>query len=207
VSATLARKAAAPPFLIPDLVPDAYRFTVEQYHLLGDAAILTPEDRVELIDGWIREKPVQKTPHASAMTRLQNRLPRLIPANFAIRSQLPITLATSEPEPDVVVARGSEEQYDDNHPGPGDVALVVEVSDTSLDFDRGPKLLLYADARVPAYWVVNIPDQRVEVSTRPRRGRTPNYRTRTDYPRGSKVPIVLDGVTVGEIAVNDILRG
>ena len=203
--ATVARRTSAPVFLIADLVPDAYRFSVEQYHELGDAAILTTEDRVELIDGWIREKPVQKSPHASTVTRLQKRLPRAIPDSFEFRSQLPITLATSEPEPDGVVARGPEGRYDDNHPGPRDVALVVEVSDTTLDFDRGPKLIIYADARMPVYWIVNIPDERVEVYTNPRRGRTPNFRVRTDYERGAKIPIVLHDVSVGAIAVDDLL--
>lgn len=202
---TVARRTSAPPFLIDDLVPDAYRFTVDQYHQLGDAGILTPEDRVELIDGWIREKPVQKSPHASTLTRLQKRLPRAIPESFEFRSQVPITLATSEPEPDAVVALGPEDRYDSNHPGPEEVVLVVEVSDASLAFDRGPKRLIYADARIPVYWIVNIPDQRVEVHTNPRRGRSPSYRTRTVYSRGAKVPIVLNGVSVGEIAVNDLL--
>lgn len=203
--ATVARRTSAPAFLIADLVPNAHRFTVEQYHQLGDAAILSPEDRVELIDGWIREKPVQKPPHARSITRLVRVLPRIVPETYELLPQLPITLPTSEPEPDVVVARGPGERYDEMHPGPADVVLVIEVLDSTLDFDRGPKLLLYAAARLPVYWIVNIPDRRVEVYTNPRAGRRPTYRTRTDFRRGSKVPIVLNGRTVGEVAVNDLL--
>lgn len=203
--ATAARRASAPPFLIENLVPSVHRFTVEQYHQLGDAAILTPEDRVELIDGWIREKPVQKPPHARCVARLVRIILRIIPETYEFLSQLPITLPTSEPEPDIVVAQGPEERYDDAHPGPGDVAMVIEVSDSTLEFDRGPKLFIYAAARLPVYWIVNIPDRRVEVYTNPRAGRRPTYRTRTTYRRGSKIPIVLDGRTVGEIPVNDLL--
>jgi Uma2 family endonuclease len=182
-----------------------HRFTVDQYHQLGQAGILTPEDRVELIDGWIVEKAVQKPPHARANARLQRVLPRVVPAGLEIRFQLPITLPTSEPEPDGVLARGPEERYRDAHPGPRDVLLVVEVADTTLAFDRGEKLLLYAAARLPAYWIINIPDQRIEVYVNPRGGRRPGYRTRTDFVRGIKVPIVVNAQTVGEIAVNDLL--
>ena len=185
--------------------PGVHRFTVEQYHQLGDAGILTERDRVELIDGWILEKPVQKPPHVIALGRLQKRLPRIVPGDFEIRFQVPITLPTSEPEPDVVVARGPESRYLDAHPGPRDVALVIEVAISTLEFDRGPKLLLYAAARLPVYWIVNIPDERVEVYTNPRAGRNPAYRNHNHFARGTKVPIVLNGETISEIAVNEVL--
>ena len=182
-----------------------HRFTVEEYHQLGEAGILTPEDRVELIDGWIVEKAVHNPPHRRVNVRLQRVLPRQLPAGVEVQFQLPITLPTSEPEPDAAVARGPAERYDDAHPGPRDVSLVIEVSDATLEFDQGGKLLLYAAARIPVYWVVNIPDSRIEEYTNPRAGRAPTYRTRTDHLRGSKVPVVLNGRTVGEIAVNDLL--
>jgi Putative restriction endonuclease len=182
-----------------------HRFTVDQYHRLGDAGILTPEDRVELIDGWIVEKAVQKPPNARTNVRLQGLLPRVLPENVEVLFQLPITLPTSEPEPDAAVARGPVERYDEAHPGPRDVLLVIEFSDTTLEFDTGDKLLLYAAARLPVYWVVNIPDHRVEVYTNPRAGRSPTYRTRVVHLRGAKVPVVLNGQTVGEILVDDLL--
>ena len=203
--ATASRKSPVVPS--PNGVPPLafHRFTVDEYHRLGDAGILGPENRVELIDGWILEKAVQKPPHARSNARLQRLLPRIIPPGVEVQFQLPITLATSEPEPDGAVTRGPEGRYNDVHPGPRDVLLVVEVSDTSLEFDQGDKLLLYAAARLPVYWIVNIPNQRVEVYTSPRRGRRPSYQNRTDYDRGSQVPVVLNGKTVGEIAVNDLL--
>jgi Uma2 family endonuclease len=203
--ATVTRRA--PVVSVSNGVPPLlfHRFTVDQYHQLGKAGILTPEDRVELIDGWIVEKAVQKPPHARANVRLQRVLPRVVPNGLQVQFQLPITLSTSEPEPDGVIARGPEDRYDDAHPGPRDVLLVIEVADTTLAFDQGEKLILYAAARLPAYWIVNIPDQRIEVYTNPRGGRRPAYRTRNDYGRGSRVPVILNSQTVGEIAVDDLL--
>jgi hypothetical protein len=205
VRTSIARRTATPKFLTNGQLPGVYRFTVDEYHQFGDAGILTPESRVELIDGWIVEKPVQKPPHAIALTRLQKRLPKVVPTEFEIRTQLPITLPTSEPEPDAVVARGPEVRYDDSHPKPGDIAIVIEVSHASLAFDQGPKLLLYAAAKLPVYWIVNIPDQRVEVYSNPRIGRVPKYKTTANYERGATVPLVVFGKQVGAIAVTDLL--
>jgi Uma2 family endonuclease len=205
VIASAERRTTAPKFLIAGQIAGTRRFTVEEYHQFGDAGILTPDSRVELIDGWIVEKPVQKPPHAIVMTRLTKRLPRLIPQSFEVRLQLPITLPTSEPEPDAVVARGPEERYGACHPGPNDIALLIEVSHTTLAMDQGPKKLLYAAAKLPIYWVINIPDDRIEIYTSPRAGRKPTYRTRADFRRGSKIPLIVNGKTVAEIAVNDLL--
>jgi Uma2 family endonuclease len=206
VLAIAERRTSAPKFLINDPLVGTRRFTVEEYHELGDAGILTPESRVELIDGWIVEKPVQKRPHARCLAKLQKLLPRVVPASFEFQSQLPITLTTSEPEPDVVVMRGPAERYDDVNPGPRDLALVIGVSHTSLAIDQGPKYILYAAARVPVYWIINIVDAQIEVYTDPRGGKTPAFRTRTDYRRGTSVPVVLNGRIVTEIAVNDLLK-
>ncbi len=203
---TAERRTSAPKFLIAGQIPGTRRFSVEEYHQFGEAGILTPESRVELIDGWIVEKPVQKPPHARCLARLQKMMPRLIPTTCEFQSQLPITLATSEPEPDMVVVRGPAERYDDSHPGPQDVLLVIEVSDTTLPLDQGPKRLLYAAARLSVYWIINIPDNRVEVYTNPRGGRNPTYRTRTDFERGARIPLILKGKIVAEIAVDELLR-
>lgn len=184
---------------------NVHRFSVADYHRLGEAGLLTTDDRVELLDGLIVEKPVQKPPHAVSLMRLQKRLSRIVPETFEARFQLPITLSRSEPEPDAVIAIGPEDRYSTAHPSSKDVALVVEVSDTSLDLDQGPKQRLYAMARLPVYWIVNIPDERVEVYTQPRGGKALMYLTRVAYPRGAKVPLVLNGELVAELAVSELL--
>ena len=199
------RRSRAPAFLTTDPLATGFRFTVERYHELGESGVLSETDRIELIDGWVVEKPMQNPPHFNAVILLNEQLPRVVPNTFAIRIQGPITLSTSEPEPDAVVAIGPASRYREGHPTAKDVALVVEASDSSLEIDRGTKLLIYAAARIPVYWIVNIPDDRIEVYTDPRAGKHPTYRSRTDFLRGQKIPVVLNGTRVGEINVNDIL--
>jgi Uma2 family endonuclease len=199
------RRTRTPTFLTADPLATGYRFSVDRYHQLGESGVLTSEDRVELIDGWLVEKPVQKPPHAVVVSRLLRRLSKIVPESYDLRFQVPITLATSEPEPDGVIAVGPDERYVAAHPTPKDILLVIEVADTTLAFDRGPKRLIYAAARLPVYWVVNLPGDRIEIYSNPRAGKTPAYRTRTDHERGTKVPVVINGEVVGEIAVNDIL--
>jgi Uma2 family endonuclease len=107
-----------------------------------------------------------------------------------------------EPEPDVSVVRGTLDDYLDRAPRPKDVFLLVEVSDTTLDRDRGEKKAAYARARIPVYWVINLVDRQVEVYSDPARGR---YRSTQVYQPGQDVPVVIAGSQVGQIAVKDIL--
>jgi Uma2 family endonuclease len=181
------------------------RFTVAEYHRLGKLGLFGPEDRVELIDGYIIHKAMQNTPHARAVRRLVTRLSRFESRAWTIQSRLPITLPRNEPEPDGCVMIGPEERYDDRNPKPPDIVLVIEVADSSLALDRGAKLRAYARNRVPIYWIVNILEKHIEVYCQPRPGRTPGYQKREDFGRGLKVPVVLNGTTVGEIAVNELL--
>ena len=110
--------------------------------------------------------------------------------------------AYDEPEPDISVVRGNPGDYRQRHPGAADVGLLVEVSQTTLDLDRGQKLSAYATDRIPVYWIVNLVDRQVEVYSGPSPGA---YQSRTDYKPGQAVPVVIDGQHLGEIAVDDIL--
>lgn len=181
------------------------RFTVAEYHELQQRGMLDDGKAYELLDGWLVEKMTQETPHASAASKLDKRLWKLIPADQVLRSRKPITLRSSEPEPDAAVYIGPEDRYDDRHPSPAEIEFVVEVADSSLRRDQTLKLALYTAARIREYWIVNLIDRRVEVYTHPRGGKKPTYRTRTDYPPGSEVPVVLGGAEVGSIAIDEIL--
>ncbi len=111
-------------------------------------------------------------------------------------------LPSDEPEPDVVIARGTCDIYLRRHPDATDVVLIVEVSDTTYHRDRGKKWEANARSAIPAYWIVNLPRRRVEVYTDP----TPEgYRSRQDYHSGDAIPIVIDGQPIGQVAVDDIL--
>jgi Uma2 family endonuclease len=123
-----------------------------------------------------------------------------------VDAQEPITTESSEPEPDVVVVRGDRRLYRDRHPGPGDLALVVEVADATLARDRGSKKRVYAQAGLPVYWIINFPERKVEVYTDPTGpAEELDYRSRQDYGPADEIPVVLEGREVGRIAVQELL--
>ena len=117
-----------------------------------------------------------------------------VPAGWVVRVQCAIALADSEPEPDAAVFRGSPRDYPSRHPGPKDAALIAEVANSSLQRDTGQKKRLYARARVPQYWIVNLIDEQIEVHSNPAvSDLTAAYQTKAVYVRGESVPLVLDG--------------
>jgi Uma2 family endonuclease len=183
------------------------RFTIDEYHKLLEVGILKNCDPYELLNGVITPKMPQNSPHSSAATRLERRLARLLPDAWLSRSQKPITIPgrASEPEPDVAIVCGPEETYDGRHPLPNEVALVCEVSESSIDNDASEKFRIYAGAKIPEYWIVNLVDRRVEVYTEPRGGKKPKYRQQTDYGPDEEVPFVLNGKEVGRIGVKELL--
>jgi Uma2 family endonuclease len=185
--------------------PRVHRFTVEQYERLGELGILTMQDRVEHLEGWIVDKMTQYPPHSSAIDLVQDALRGILPAGWLLRGQQPIRTSDSFPEPDVAVVRGPRERYFRRHPVPADVALVIEVADTSLDEDRGRKGRIYARARIPVYWIVNLLAFQIEVYTQPRAGKSPGYRQRQDYGTKDTVPVVIAGEELGRLAVSDVL--
>src|SRR5262249_17889816 len=145
-------------------------------------------------------------PHSIATERIWKLLLRLLPAGWDVIAQQPITLETSEPEPDAAIIRGSRDDYPDRHPGAADVALVVEVADASLDRDRAWKRRLYASAGIPVYWIVNLIDRRLEAFTEPSEGADgPDYGGARIYAEDEEAPLVLFGSDVARIAVRDIL--
>lgn len=134
-----------------------HRYTVEDYYRMAEIGILAPDARVELIEGEIIDMPPIGAPHASVVTTLQSRLILAIGEAATVRAQNPVRLdAHNEPEPDIAIARARSDHYRGAHPGPGDVLLVVEVSDSSLRYDRDIKLGLYARFEIPEVWLVDL---------------------------------------------------
>jgi Uma2 family endonuclease len=134
-----------------------YRFTVDDYYRLAQAGILGEDARVELIEGEI----VMMTPigsrHAACVTGITRLLVGLLGDRALVRIQLPVRLDdNSEPEPDICVARPRPDLYAGGHPGPADVLLLIEVSDSSLGYDRGIKVPLYARSGIEAVWIVDL---------------------------------------------------
>lgn len=195
--------------LSPSLaVPDApiWRLSVPQYHQMIQSGILTDDDPVELLEGWLVTKMPKNPPHRLATQLLREALAQSVPPGWFVDAQEPITTADSEPEPDVMVVRGVRRDYRDRHPGPGDIGVIVEVADTTLQRDRGVKLRLYAAAGIPIYWIVNLSERRLEVYSEPSGPtETPQYARRQDYMPDATVMLVLDGAPAGEIAVAEVL--
>ena len=135
---------------VPQVTPVAprrplYRLSVEQYEKMVELGVLKSGERVELIDGLLLEKMPQHPPHATSVEATTEALRAILSEGWVVRDQKPIRLATSEPEPDVAVARGSHRSTR-THPRPADIALLVEVADSSLDVDRSETNAMYARA-------------------------------------------------------------
>jgi Uma2 family endonuclease len=183
-----------------------YRMTVAQYHSALRAGVFAEGEPIELLEGLLVQKMPKQPPHVVTLARLLRALAPLLPDGWSPRSQDPITLDDGEPEPDLAVVRGTVDDYLDHHPGPEDIALVVEVSDTTLDRDRGIKLRSYARAGLPAYWIVNLVDRCVEVYTSPdAAASTPTYRTRTTWGPDDMVELAFGGASYGRIPVAAVL--
>ena len=181
------------------------RFTVAEYHKLGELGVISENDRVELLHGWIVAKMGINPPHNNGVTALMELFQGLQIPDTTIRVQQPITTTDSEPEPDIVLATGLRPTFKTRNPEPAECILVIEVAESSLREDQTTKLALYAGAKVAVYWIVNLKDRRVEVYTQPRGGKSPTYKQRIDYGPDDAVPVVIAGTTVGTIAVKELL--
>jgi len=202
-------KAAVP--LAEGVMPPApqarlWRLTVDQYHEMARHGILTEEHEVELLNGILVAKMTKSTAHNIAKVLVLRALAKVVPEGWYIDSQDAITLATSEPEPDVMVIRGDPRDYLAHHPRPAELAMVVEVSDSSLRHDRGDKKAIYAEAGLRVYWIVNLVDRRVEVYTDPTGpDDEADFRQRQDFRETDQVPVVIAGREAGRIGVSEVL--
>lgn len=181
-------------FKQPPAVPTepVWRLSVQQYHRMIESGILTKDDPVELLEGWIVYKMPKNPPHRIATKLTRNALESIVPSGWYVDGQEPITLEDSEPEPDVVVIRGDTHDYLDRHPSASDVALIVVIADTTLDRDRTFKKRLYARAGIPIYWILNLTEQQLEVYTNPITTiEEPTYQQHKYYPSSDQVPVVI----------------
>jgi Uma2 family endonuclease len=181
-----------------------YRLSVDEYERMAEAGVLD-DPRVELIDGYLVRKMTKKPDHVIACDALFHALLHILPPAYWLRMEAPVRIPEfDEPEPDLSVVRGSRGDYSDHHPGPGDIALLVEVAESSLARDRGRKLSAYAKAGVPEYWIVNLEDRVVERYTAPapELGR---YEQLQVLGPDQELPVVIDGLEHGRIALAGIL--
>ena len=178
------------------------RFTVDEYHRMAEAGILGEDDRVELIEGEIVEMSPSGWRPQACVDRLTHRLVPVLQSRAILRPQGPIRLSSdSEPQPDLVVLRPRADFYAEGGPGPEDVLWLIEISDTSLRYDRDVKVPLYGRYGIPEVWVVDLAGEQVFVYRDPRPGG--GYRSAQVLGRGARLaPHAFPDL---ELAVNEIL--
>ena len=184
-----------------------YRLTVDRYEAMVAAGVFGSKEPIFLWKGRLVEKMTKGSRHCVALSLLNRLLSRLEPIGYHVRQEQPIRLRDdSMPEPDLAFARGQIRDFTSQSPTANQVAMLIEIADSSLLDDSGEVLEAYAVGSIPVYWIVNIPDRRVEVHTGPSGpAESPSYGDRRYYGKGEVVPVVLDGKEVGRVAVDDVL--
>lgn len=151
------------------VVLKTHRFTVDDYHRMGEIGILSEDDRVELLAGAIVEMSPIGPLHAGTVARLTTLFTSRLGTQTIVWIQNPLQLRSedSEPQPDVALLRQRADFYTRAHPEADDVYLVIEVADTSVEKDREVKFPVYAQAGIPEAWLLNISEERLEVHRHP----------------------------------------
>jgi Uma2 family endonuclease len=180
--------------------PTRHRLDVDAYYKVAEAGILTDPHRVELIDGEIIDMAAIGSPHAAVTNRLARLFARGLSDEVAlVNAQSPLRLdAYNEPEPDLMLLRPHPDGYRASHPGAADVFLLVEVSETSLAYDRNTKLSLYARFGVPEVWIVDLVGGAVEVYREPKEGA---YGSRERLTGGPLAPALVPGLAIDVVGL------
>jgi Uma2 family endonuclease len=191
---------------IPEWIPQPlFRISLERYEAMVESGVFTKRDRFHLINGILVAKVTQGDEHCEADDLCRVALEGVLPPGWYVRPSKPVRLPPDgAPEPDETVVRGSIRDYGPRKrgmPGASDIGLIVEIAHSSLQQDRA-MVSVYGRAGIPIYWIVNLVDRQVEVYSIPT---SAGYSSRLDFRPGENVPVVLDGVQVGFIAVDDIM--
>lgn len=179
------------------------RWTVSEYRHLAEIGVLTEDDHVELLEGWIVPKMTKNPPHEWAVTEITGLLAPHLGEEWVLRVQCAINTGDSEPEPDHSIVNGPRDRYLTRHPSGDDVAQVIEIADSSLERDRR-KAALYARAGIPRYWIVNLVDGQIEVHSDPEPVKS-RYRTINVLGLDETVDLILGHQTVASLSVEQFL--
>jgi Uma2 family endonuclease len=199
--------------ILPTYVPSigvppepVQRLSVEQYLSLVRDGSVTDDSRCELIEGWMVPSLTKGPGHEEVHETLRDLLECLLPDGWLCRSQGPIVLLDSVPEPDLSIVLGPRSRFRAQHPVPAEIQWVVEVSDLTLERDRGLKLRAYARSSIREYWIVNLIDRQIEVYTSPQPlANPPGYAPPVIYRQADHVPVCIQGSEVARLPVIDVL--
>jgi len=168
-----------------DAPRDRYRFSVDEYHQMIRAGIFSREDRLELIDGELIMTPPTSPGHSAHSRSLRERIETKLPRQFLLCVDDPITVPpNSEPQPDFAIVRRRADFYKTGHPQPADISLVIEIAQSSVDYDLSAKSLLYGQSGIPEYWVPDLSSHCLHVFTQPAKQ---GYRTLQNFQPGDTV--------------------
>jgi Uma2 family endonuclease len=180
-----------------------HRLRVDEFDKMVHSGVLGAQDRVELIDGQVVAKAPGDRSYPLTAKQAMLALLRVVPAGWHVASGKPVVASLwDKPEPDLAVVRGQARDYLTRDIPAGDVALAVSISEISLERDRDILARVYASSGIPAYWVLNLVGHQVEVYSKPASGR---YESREDYQFGQELPLLVQGIDVGPIPVEDVL--
>jgi len=175
-------------------LPERYRFSVQEYDQMIKAGVFAEDDRLELIEGEIIPMSPINPDHAGHVDRLAEVFQAQVRGKALVRVQNPVELPRSEPQPDLALVRRRADYYTKSHPKPKDVLLLVEVADTSADYDRSVKIPLYARVGIPETWLVDLTEKQVEIYREPSAS---GYKEkRTAGLKESLSPLALPNVSV-----------
>jgi Uma2 family endonuclease len=195
---------AQEPFVQGPEITSVWKFSVEQYHHMIANGTLSEDDPVELLEGWLVTKMPKDPNHSFSLEESAALLQEILPQGYYVKQQNPITIETSEPEPDICIIRGSKRDFVETNPTAKDIPLIIEVANSSLRQDRTLKQRIYAVAGIPVYWIINVVDRQLESYTNP----LPNekrYADQNNYDIDSLVPLIIDGKEIAQLAVKDLL--
>jgi hypothetical protein len=197
------KTGALPCAVSPELLAQRYHLTVRQYDKMIATGVFAEDDPLVLVEGLLVTKMGRNRPHIVAGKRGLRVLAAILPPGWHVAKEDPIFASDwSKPEPDLAIVRGDAEDYLDHDVSAKDVALVIEIADSSLSIDQKDMARVYASSGIPVYWIVNLIDNQIEVYTNPG---PDGYRTSEVLKPGQEVAVSIDGVTAGRIAVADIL--
>jgi Uma2 family endonuclease len=165
------------------------KFTLEMFEHLSDTGMFG-ETHVELLNGEILVKTMQKPPHVQTVRQLSKLFEQLFGERALLSAQLPLVMLAPPPdflEPDLTLLKLPAEQYKDRNPTSNDAIVVIEVSDTTLERDRGAKLEAYARNNIPEYWILNVNETKLEVYREPKGN---EYRSRRLFTAGEGVMLL-----------------
>ncbi len=186
----------------PGVFYNTIDWTLQQYHDMVEAGVLTENHAVELLYGKIIPMSPVGRYHAACVSNIQEFFILNFRKQFSYRTQDPVAMLDhSEPEPDFVIAKRDENNYSGGHPTEEDIVALIEVSDTTLDKDRQHKLPIYAEAGIRECWIVNLIERQIEIFTKPTA--EGNYEESSVHQEGS----TFSHDKFGEIVVSDVLPG